>query len=37
MSYGIILWYLQEEFTLFHLTLKIPKSLKINDITSFLL
>jgi hypothetical protein len=30
-------WYLQEEITLFHLISKTPKSLKINDITSFLL
>ena len=33
----IFLWYLQEEITLFHLISKTPKSLKINDITSFLL
>ena len=30
-------WCLQEEITLFHLISKTPKSLKINDITSFLL
>lgn len=35
--FGFFLWYLQEEFTLFHLTLKTRKSLKINVITSFLL
>jgi len=33
----IFLWYLQEEITLFHLISKTPKSLKINDIISFLL
>jgi len=35
--YGNLMWYLQEEFTLFHLILKTSKSLIINDITSFLL
>jgi len=34
---GLLKWCLQEEFTLFHLILKTPKSLIINDITSFLL
>ena len=34
---GFKWWCLQEEFTLFHLILKTPKSLIINDITSFLL
>jgi len=34
---ALLMWYLQEEITLFHLISKTPKSLKINDITSFLL
>ena len=34
---GLLKWCLQQEFTLFHLILKTPKSLIINDITSFLL